>query len=197
MLEPRERLLRDLRTSEHGLSSREAARRLLQYGPNMLRRRGGARWPGEIARQLTHPLALLLWVAALLSFAVGSQTIAIAVVLVIILNATFAFVQELQAERAVEVLAVYMPQRATVLRDGVPAVIKATGLVPGDVVVLEEGERIAADMRLLSGAVEVDLSALTGESVRRYLIRGGARPGQAGQGRTVVTEVPSTGDIQP
>ncbi|HEV2243763.1 MAG TPA: cation-transporting P-type ATPase [Streptosporangiaceae bacterium] len=88
MLEPRERLLRDLQTSEHGLSSREAARRLLQYGPNMLRRRVGARWPGEIARQLTHPLALLLWVAALLSFAVGSQTVAIAVVLVIILNAT-------------------------------------------------------------------------------------------------------------
>jgi magnesium-transporting ATPase (P-type) len=165
VLEPRDRLLRDLRTTEHGLSSREAARRLLQHGPNMLRCRGGVRWPGEIARQLTHPLALLLWVAAALSFAVGGETVGIAVVLVIILNATFAFVQELQAERAVEALAGYMPRRATVLRDGVPAVIEATGLVPGDVVVLEEGERIAADMRLLSGAVEVDLSALTGESV--------------------------------
>jgi P-type E1-E2 ATPase len=57
-----------------------------------------------------------------------------------------------------------MPQRVTVLRDGVPAVIEATGLVPGDVVLVEEGERIAADMRLLAGGVEVDLSALTGES---------------------------------
>jgi calcium-translocating P-type ATPase len=91
--------------------------------------------------------------------------VGIAVVLVIILNAAFAFVQELQAERAVEALAQYMPQRVTVLRDGVPAVIEATGLVPGDVVLVEEGERIAADMRLLAGAVEVDLSALTGESV--------------------------------
>jgi magnesium-transporting ATPase (P-type) len=120
VLEPRERLLRDLRTTEHGLSSREAARRLIQYGPNMLRRRRRVQWPREVARQLTHPLALLLWVAALLSFAVGSQAVGIAVVLVIILNAMFAFVQELQAERAVEALAEYMPQRVTVLRDGAP-----------------------------------------------------------------------------
>lgn len=165
VLEPQDRLLRDLRTTEHGLSSREAARRLVQYGPNVLQRRGGVQWPRELARQLAHPLALLLWVAALLSFAVGSQTVGIAVVLVIILNAAFAFVQELQAERAVEALAQYMPQRVTVLRDGAPGVIETVGLVPGDVVLLEEGERVAADMRLLSGAVEVDLSALTGESV--------------------------------
>jgi magnesium-transporting ATPase (P-type) len=131
----------------------------------VLQRRGGARWPREIARQLTHPLALLLSVAAALSFAVGGQTVGIAVVLVIILNAAFAFVQELQAEPAVEALAQYMPQWVTALRGGEPAVIDATGLVPGDVVRLEQGGRIAADMRLLSGAVEVDLSALTGESV--------------------------------
>src|SRR5215472_2165414 len=163
--EPRGRLLRDLRTSEHGLSSREAERRLAQYGPNVLTRRRRVRWPVEIARQLTHPLALLLWLAAALSLAVGSRVVAIAVVLVIILNATFAFVQEMEAERAVDALAGYIPQRVTVLRDDKPSVIETTGLVPGDVVLLEEGERIAADMRILSGAVEVDLSALTGESV--------------------------------
>ena len=163
--EPSNRLLRDLRTSEQGLSSREAERRLVQYGPNVLTRRRQVRWPREIARQLTHPLALLLWLAAVLSFAVGSTVVGAAVVLVIVLNAAFAFVQELQAERAVEALAGYMPQRVTVLRDGRPALIEATGLVPGDVVQLEEGESVAADMRVLSGAVEVDLSALTGESV--------------------------------
>jgi calcium-translocating P-type ATPase len=123
------------------------------------------RWPREIARQLTHPLALLLWLAAALSLAVGGRVVAIAVVLVIILNAAFAFAQEMEAERAVEALAGYMPQRVTVLRHGRPSVIEATGLVPGDVVLLEEGVRIAADMRILSGSVEVDLSALTGESV--------------------------------
>jgi calcium-translocating P-type ATPase len=158
-------LLRDLRSSRKGLSTREAQRRLAQYGPNELRHRGGWRWPGELARQLTHPLALLLWLAAGLSLAVGSQTVAIAVLLVIVLNAAFAFIQELQAGRAVEALARYMPQHATVLRDGASQVIEATGLIPGDIVVLAEGDRIAADMRLLSGALEVDLSTLTGESV--------------------------------
>ena len=164
VLEPQTRLLHDLRTSSRGLSAREAQRRQAQYGPNELRRRGGVKWPRELGRQLTHPLALLLWLAALLSFVVGSQTVGIAVVLVILLNAAFSFVQELQAEQAVEALAGYMPQRVTVLRDGAPQVIEAVELVPGDIALLEEGERIAADMRLLSGAVEVDLSTLNGES---------------------------------
>jgi calcium-translocating P-type ATPase len=159
-----ELLMRDLRASPVGLSAAEARRRLIQYGPNELRRRGGRKWPGELARQLTHPLALLLWLAAALSFAVGSQTIAIAVLLVIALNAAFAFVQEMQAERAVEALAQFLPQQVTVLRGGEQSQIMAADLVPGDVVVVQEGDRIAADMRLISGAVEVDLSTLTGES---------------------------------
>ena len=167
-LDPEEqvdRLLRDLRTSREGLSSREARRRLEQYGPNELRRRGGRRWPGELARQFTHPLALLLWVAAALSFAVGSATVGVAVVAVILLNAGFAFLEEQQAERAVEALAQFLPQEVTVLRDKTRASIEAAGLVPGDVVVLEEGERVPADVRLISGAVEIDMSTLTGESV--------------------------------
>ena len=61
-------------------------------------------WPRELARQLTHPLALLLWVAALLSFIVGSITVGVAVVLIIVLNAAVAFVQERHAENAVEAL---------------------------------------------------------------------------------------------
>ena len=159
------RLLRGLRTSKDGLSTREAARRLAQFGPNELRRRGGRRWPGELARQITHPLALLLWAAAALSLAVGTTTVAVAILIVILLNAAFAFVQELQAERAVEALASYLPQRVTALRDGQPQELIASEVVPGDVLILAEGDRVAADMRLLSGAIEVDMSALTGESV--------------------------------
>ena len=168
VVDPEERidlLLRDLRSARSGLSSREVERRLLQVGENVLVRRGGRRWPRELLRQLFHPLALLLWLASALSFAVGNEVIAIAVLLVIVLNAAFALVQELQAERAVEALARYMPQHARVIRDGATKVIEASGLVPGDVVQLAEGDRVAADMRLLSGAVEVDLSTLTGESV--------------------------------
>jgi Cation transporter/ATPase, N-terminus len=92
-------LLRDLRASADGLTGVEAQRRLLQYGPNALNRRRGLRWPSELAAQLTHPLALLLWAAAALSFADGNGVIAIAVLLVIFLNAAFALAQELQAER--------------------------------------------------------------------------------------------------
>jgi calcium-translocating P-type ATPase len=163
--ETAELLLRDLRTGRDGLSSTEAQRRLLQHGPNTLQRRAGRQWPKELARQFTHPLALLLWVAAGLLLIVGSNVVAAAVILIIVLNAAVAFVQEQQAERAVEVLATYLPQRAKVERDGVVTDIDATQLVPGDIVVIEEGDRIAADIRLLNGAIEVDMSALTGESV--------------------------------
>jgi calcium-translocating P-type ATPase len=157
-------LLRDLRASPDGLTSAEAQRRLLQYGPNELRRRRGLRWPAELAAQLTHPLALLLWAAAALSFAVGNGVIAIAVLLVIFLNAGFALAQELQAERAVEALSRYLPQKATALRDRRPSAVDVAELVPGDVVVLEEGERVPADVRLVQGALEIDMSTLTGES---------------------------------
>jgi len=102
-------LLRDLRSSQAGLTSTEARRLLLQYGRNELRRRVGRRWPGELARQFTHPLALLLWIAAVLLTAVGSDVVAAAVILIIFLNAAVAFVQEVHAERAVEALAKYIP----------------------------------------------------------------------------------------
>ena len=74
------------------LSSREAQRRLAQYGPNPLQRREGVQWPRELALPLTHSLAVLLWVAAL-SFIVGSITVGVAVVLIIVLNAAVVFVQ--------------------------------------------------------------------------------------------------------
>lgn len=163
--EAADRLLRDLRSTPDGLSTREAERRLLQYGPNTLQRRHKRRWPTELARQFTHPLALLLWLAAGLLLIVGSNVVAAAVVLIILLNAAFSFAQELQAERAVEELAKYLPQRARVERDGVITEVDATRLVPGDIVLIREGDRIAADVRLLGGAVEVDMSAVTGESV--------------------------------
>ena len=166
--DPEERvdlLLRDLRASRRGLSRREAERRLLTYGRNELERRGGRRWPAQLARQFTHPLALLLWGAAALAAIAGIAPIAIAVVIVIVLNAAFAFVQERQAERAVEALRGYLPQKADVLRDGRRVSVDALDLVPGDILLIEEGSRISADAHLLEGTIDVDLSTLTGESV--------------------------------
>jgi len=164
-LEPLTQLFRDLRTSASGLSSREAARRLQVSGPNELTRRGGRRWPGELARQFTQPLAMLLALAAVLAWASGTPRLAVAIVVVILLNAGFAFAEEMQAEKAVEALAAFLPEHATVLRDGTRRQIEARLLVPGDALVIEEGERVCADARLMTGTVEVDMSTLTGESV--------------------------------
>jgi hypothetical protein len=141
--EPVERLLRDLRSSRPGLSGREAVRRLVVYGPNQLRRRGGRHVWRELGRQFSHPLALLLWAAAGLAWLAGIVAVAVAIVIVIFLNALFAFLQEMQAERAVEALQAYLPQHAAVLRDGTAVTVEAVQLVPGDVLLLEEGDRIA------------------------------------------------------
>jgi calcium-translocating P-type ATPase len=168
VIDPEERLellLRDLRTSPTGLTQREALRRLVQFGPNLLERRRGRRWPRELAQQLTHPLALLLWAAAGLAWIAGILAVAVAIVIVIAVNAAFAFLQEMQAERAVEALARYLPERSRALRDGAPRELPASELVPGDVVLISEGERISADARLLEGGLEVDVSTLTGESI--------------------------------
>ena len=158
-------LLQQLGTGRQGLSDREAAHRLRQHGPNEIvrrHRRGHAR---ELVRQFTHPLALLLTAAAVLAWIAGIAPVAIAIVIVIAINALFAFIQELQAERAVEALAGYLPSRARVVRDRHEQLVRTSDLVPGDLLVIEEGEQISADARLVSGALEVDMSTLTGESI--------------------------------
>ena len=123
-IDPEERLellLRDLRTSRTGLTQREAQRRLVQFGTNLLERRRGRRWLPELAHQFTHPLALLLWAAAGLAWIAGILAVAVAIVIVIAVNAAFAFFQETQAERAVEALANYLPERARGVPQRLPA----------------------------------------------------------------------------
>ena len=163
--EPLVELFRDLRTSPTGLAGREAVRRMLVYGPNELIRRGGRRWPRELLAQFTQPLAILLAVAAVLAWVAGTVALSVAVVAVILLNAGFAFVQEMQAERAVEALAAFLPATARVVRDGVRSQIAARDLVPGDVLIVSEGDRVCADARIIDGTIVMDLSALTGESM--------------------------------
>lgn len=158
-------LFRDLRSSPGGLPAREAARRLEVTGPNELSRRGGRRWPGELARQITQPLAVLLAIAAALAWVSGAPRLAIAILAVISLNAGFALAQEMQAERAVEALAAFLPERARVRRDGRQLEIEARLLVPGDVLLIDEGDSICADARLITGSIEADMSTLTGESI--------------------------------
>lgn len=167
-LQPVPALLDRLGVAAAGLSQREADRRLVRFGANELHRRARRTWPRALLRQLIHPLALLLWLAAALALAGGTVALGIAIVAVVLLNAAFAFAQEQQAERAVEALSAYLPQRATVVRDGRRTMVEARTLVPGDILLLEAGDRVSADARLLDGSLEVDLSTLTGESLPAY-----------------------------
>lgn len=174
--DPEERidlLLRHLATRQQGLSEREAARRLEQYGPNEIRRRESQSRLFELARQFTHPLALLLWIAGVLALVSGTRELAVAIVAVIFLNAILAFVQEFQAERATEALKQLLPPAVRVTRGGLVNEVVATALVPGDVLLLSEGDRLSADARLIEGAIEVDMSPLTGES--QPVVRSAAR----------------------
>ena len=158
-------LFTSLRSRPEGLSTRDAERRLIEYGPNEIVRRGRTRWWQEVVRQLTHPLALLLWAAAGLAGAAGTPVLAVAIVAVIVLNAAFALLQERQAERAVEALAAFLPEQVAAVRDRRRGLIDTRRLVPGDVILLQEGDRVPADARLVDGNLQIDSSALTGESV--------------------------------
>lgn len=162
--EPMPAFLRRLRTDRAGLSAREAERRLLAHGPNALpapRRESAIR---SVGVQLVHPLALVLWAAAGLSVVAGTPALSVAIALVIVINAGFSFWQERQAQRAVDALSEFISPSAVAIRDGVRRVIDAATVVVGDVLVIDEGDRIPADARVLEGAVEVDMSPLTGES---------------------------------
>ncbi|PTR32260.1 calcium-translocating P-type ATPase [Rhodococcus sp. OK519] len=155
----------DLTTATTGLSSSAAAARLRADGPNVLPSvRPVPAWRTLLA-ELTHFFALMLWVAAALSVVAGMPQLAIAIVVVIVVNGLFAFVQEERAEKASERLRDLLPSAVTVRRDCAPRVVGAADVVAGDVLLLSSGDRIPADGRVLhSDDLAVDESTLTGES---------------------------------
>lgn len=176
LLVPLAEVLDDLGAGPDGLPAAESVRRLARSGPNELTAVRGPSFVSDLVRQLVHPLALLLWVAAGLALATQGAALGIAILAVIALNAAFALVQERHAEHAVAALARYLPPHAVVLREGQRVSVEARTIVPGDVVLVEEGDAICADARLLTGAVEVDLSAVTGESVPVVRAAGATTP---------------------
>lgn len=156
-----------------GLSSTEAHGRMQRYGANELRKTGGAPWYRKLLRNFVSFFAALLWTAALLCYAPGVDMpqLGHAIIIVILLNGIFSFLQERKSDRAVDALQRLMNRTVRVVRDGQERTIDARSLVPGDVILLEEGDAAPADARLIEASgVEVDNSALTGESssVRRY-----------------------------
>lgn len=116
--------------------------------------------------QMTHLLAVLLWVAAVLAVVAGMPELGAAISVIVVLNALFAFWQEFHADRSTERLRALLPARALVVRSGRETQVEVTALVVGDLVVLEAGDRVGADLRVLSAeGLLVDESLLTGESV--------------------------------
>ena len=149
-----------------GLSTQEAARRHDRDGPNVVPppRRTPA-WRLLLA-QLTHFFAGMLWIASLLALLSGAASLAVAIATIVLLNGVFAFLQEHKADRAAAELTAMMPAGARVLRDGEAVAVAVADLVVGDLVLLEAGDRIAADLRLEDAHdLTVDESMLTGESV--------------------------------
>ncbi|HEU5421295.1 MAG TPA: HAD-IC family P-type ATPase, partial [Streptosporangiaceae bacterium] len=148
-----------------GLTTAEAARRLRALGPNAVRSHRARAFP-VLGRQLRSPLLILLAVTACASYFVGERSDAVIIGVILLASVGLGFVNEYRAEKAAEALHSSIHHRCVVLRSGHPRSADVTELVPGDVIDLQLGEVVPADVRLLATAgLECEESVLTGESV--------------------------------
>ncbi len=179
-----EQIFEQLETTENGLTSAEAARRLEKYGHNKLKEAEKVTWFQRFVEQLKDPMLIILMIAAVVSAATtvvdfmqlpeprdfGHLTeglVEVGIILVVVLlNAILGVVQESKAEAAIEALQTMTAATCKVLRDGKSVVLRSDELVPGDVVLLEAGDAVPADGRLMeSASLKIEEAALTGESV--------------------------------
>ena len=161
-----EQILAALEVTPEGLSAEEADRRAQRYGKNNLPKPAPRSMWRLLFDQVSHFMALLLWGAGLMAFAIDMPELGIATWAVVIINAVFSFWQEYRAERALSKLADLLPRKTKVLRNGRLEIILAEDVVPGDLLYIEAGDHIPADARLIEAEeLTVDLSLLTGESI--------------------------------
>ncbi|WFM70761.1 HAD-IC family P-type ATPase [Halomonas sp. CKK8] len=155
-----------LRTTPQGLSTADAKSQLRETGPNVIERTAGPPWYQILLHQLADPIVYVLLGAGLLAILIGKVADSFVILAVVVLNTIIGFVQEMRASQAIAALSRMVPQSATVLRDGNPTTIPAHEVVPGDVLQLQAGDQVAADMRLFEvNGLQVDESPLTGESL--------------------------------
>jgi len=161
-----EDVLRHLEVQEEGLSTEQAARRLSQYGPNQLQEAPRPTFWHMLWEQLNNFVVILLIVASIVSALLGDYVEAGAIMAIVVLNAVLGIVQEQRAEEALAALKRLAAPDAQVIRDGRRQTIPARDLVPGDVVYLEAGNYIPADVRLLEAVnLRIEEASLTGESL--------------------------------
>ena len=148
-----------------GLDDTEARQRSLQHGPNQLTGSSKRGWPELLADQFKDFMVLVLIAAAVVSGLLGELIDTLAIVVIVVLNALIGFVQAWRADKVMATLQKLAAAHAMVLREGVTRPLPASELVPGDIVLLEAGNLVPADLRLIDIAqFRVDESALTGES---------------------------------
>ncbi|MEN2985048.1 MAG: cation-transporting P-type ATPase [Thermodesulfovibrionaceae bacterium] len=168
-----EELFKLLDTSEAGLTEEEAKRRLSHFGFNEIKEIRRVPLFLKFLNQFTHFLAIILWLAAALAFVSdyihpgeGMRHLGFAIIGVIFINAVFAFVQEYRAEKSIEKLKLMLPFYVKVIREGREKQIHAREVVPGDLIILSEGDKIPADARVIeSNFLTVNNAPLTGESL--------------------------------
>jgi magnesium-transporting ATPase (P-type) len=167
-----EDLYKELETGPEGLLDQEARRRFLKVGPNVLPKGKKTSLALRIASQFMNMFNVLLLIASLLSFLSGiafsdptSIQMGAAILAVVFLNTIFNLFQEYRADRAAQVITSLIPKKTKAVRDGELKEVDVTDIVPGDILALEEGDRVPADLRLTSAfEVSVNNSILTGES---------------------------------
>ena len=158
-------VFRELSSSEEGLESREAKARIGKYGRNQLEEAKKDPWWKLLLEQFNSPVIWVLLGAVVVSIAIGEAVDALVIATILILNAGLGFIQEYKAGQAIEALKKMASLKAVVIRDGKTRTIDATELVPGDIILLETGEKVPADARLCEAInLETQESALTGES---------------------------------
>ena len=158
-------VLLHLESSTTGLTSTEAKKRLAEHGPNAIPEKQQRSLLAILLGQFADFMIMVLLAAALISGFVGEPQDTIAILVIVLLNAIIGAVQEFRAERAVAALREMAAPEAHVYRDAQAVTLASAELVPGDVVVLEAGSVVPADLRLLEvEEMQVDESALTGES---------------------------------
>lgn len=168
-----EQCLASLKSSPSGLDAGEAVRRLAEFGANHVEEVGRESQLLRFAREFTHFFAIILWIGAALAFIAdhfdpdqGMARLGVAIVVVIVINGVFSFWQEYKAQRAIAALRQLLPPQVKVERSGRSSEIPASELVPGDIVLLEEGDFIAADCRVIEAyALRVNSATVTGESL--------------------------------
>jgi calcium-translocating P-type ATPase len=165
--------LKALRSRPDGLSLAEARERLREFGPNVIQRVEHPSQLRLLAHEFTHFFARVLWLAAGLAglahwydAGAGMDTLALAVVAVIVVNAVFSFWQQYRAEQALAALERLLPRSVRTIRDGAVHDIPSADLVPGDIVRLEAGDRVPADARMLEAfGLRLNKATITGEAV--------------------------------